>query len=102
MGLAIGATVGTMIHAAIIIAAVRRTDWPLEARRAAERVGAGADGPGRSKDAKDEENGKGGKRSAPRARDERHGETLLPPIAEVELCEAAAPKDGRAAEKETT
>ena len=102
MGLAIGATVGTMIHAAIIIAAVRRTDWPLEARRAAERVGAGADGPGRSKVAKDEENGKGGKRSAPRARDERHGETLLPPIAEVELCEAAAPKDGRAAEKETT
>ena len=102
MGLAIGATVGTMIHAAIIIAAVRRTDWPLEARRAAERVGAGADGPGRSKVAKDEENGKGGKRSAPRARDERHGETLLPPIAEVELCEAAPPKDGRAAEKETT
>jgi len=99
MGLAIGATVGTMIHAAIIIAVVRRTDWPLEARRAAERVGAGE---GRSKDAKDEEAGKGGKRSAPRARDERHGETLLPPIAEVELCEAAAPKDGRAAEKETT
>ena len=84
---------------AIIIAAVRRTDWPLEARRAAERVGAGE---GRSKDAKDEEAGKGGKRSVPRARDERHGETLLPPIAEVELCEAAAPKDGRAAEKETT
>ena len=100
MGLAIGATVGTMIHAAIIIAAVRRTDWPLEARRAAERVGAGE---GRSGDAKDEETGKGGKRGkAPRARDERHGETLLPPIAEVELCEAVAPKDGRAAEKETT
>jgi len=33
-------------------------------------------------------------------RAESHGETLLPPIAEVELCEAPPPKAARAAEKE--
>ena len=46
--------------------------------------------------------GKAGNARRRAREDERHGETLLPPIAEVELCEAAAPKDGRAAEKETT
>ena len=93
MGLAIGATVGTVLHAVIIIAAVWRTDWPREARRAAERVGAKGDDGG-EKRASDEEAGRGGT-CATRA--DRHGETLLPTIAEVELCEAAAPKEGRGA-----
>ena len=93
MGLAIGATVGTVLHAVIIIAAVWRTDWPREARRAAERVGAKGDDGG-EESASDEEAGRGGKRAT---RADRHGETLLPTIAEVELCEAAAPKEGRGA-----
>ena len=88
MGLAIGATVGTVIHAAIIIVAVWRTDWPREARRAAERVGAKGDDGARDDAAKDEETGNAGK-LAVLTRAESHGETLLPPIAEVELCEAA-------------
>ena len=99
MGLAIGATVGTVIHAAIIIVAVWRTDWPREARRAAERVGAKGDDGARDDAAKDEETGNGGKLERLR-RAESHGETLLLPIAEVELCEAAPPKVARAAEKE--
>ena len=99
MGLAIGATVGTVIHAAIIIVAVWRTDWPREARRAAERVGAKGDDGARDDAAKDEETGIGGKLESLR-RVEKHGETLLPPIAEVELCEAPPPKAACAAEKE--
>ena len=101
MGLAIGATVGTVLHAVIIIVAVRRTDWPREARAAAERVGAKAEDEKailRDESARDEEAGRGGKRAfSPRA--ERHGETLLLPIAEVELCEAAAPKEARVADE---
>ena len=38
MGLAIGATVGTMIHSVIICVIVLRTDWLGEVARAASRV----------------------------------------------------------------
>ena len=67
--------------------------------RAAERVGAKGDDGARDDAAKDEETGNTGK-LAVLTRAESHGETLLPPIAEVELCEAAPPKAARAAEKE--
>lgn len=70
MGLAIGATVGTMLHSVLIIAVVWRTDWPEEARRAAERVGEKSDA---------FEEVKCEKASNVEL------ETLLPPVAEVEL-----------------
>ena len=68
MGLAIGATVGTVIHSVIIQVLVGRTDWAGEARCATERLSRKASGGG----------GGGDEEAAV-------PETLLPTVAEVEL-----------------
>ena len=94
MGLAIGATVGTMLHSVLIIAVVWRTDWGLEARRAAERVG----GPGDLENSERKEQKVSGETRLEHEKKSNlgwvkgendggipRGETLLPSIAEVEL-----------------
>ena len=90
MGLAVGATVGTMVHSIIIVGVVARTDWRAEARRAAERAAAaaaavGGGGDEESKLGDGNGDGCGG----------GSGESLLPmtPIAEVELQDRRA--DGK-------
>jgi multidrug resistance protein, MATE family len=74
MGLAIGATVGTVVHSLIICFIVYMMDWFGEVERARARLGGGGGGGGGGgDDGDDEEKGSGS------------AESLLPTVCELEL-----------------